>query len=128
MTTLRNATINAANETMPETKGTLTRREWIMPEFLKMIQERRKFKNLNTVEHQKTYRILRNLIIRKSKEAKKKYLKKKCKEIDILMKTCMRKTAYKPVKMFFEARTPKYEAIAKKKEKIIYEQEQIVDK
>jgi len=93
-----------------------------------MIEERRKYKNSNTVEYQRRYRTLRNLIIRKSKEAKEKYLEEKCEEIDILMRTGKREAAYKTVKKFFGIRTPKYGAIENKKEEIIYEQEQIVDR
>lgn len=56
---------------MIETKSTLQRKEWITPEIIEIIENRRKHKNLNTVEHQRRYNTLRNLIIRKSKE---KYL------------------------------------------------------
>jgi len=113
---------------MKETKSTLPRKEWIAPEIVGLIGERRKYKNLNTVEHQRTYQALRNLIIRKSKEAKEKYLEEKCKEIDILMRTGKREAAYKTVKIFFGVRTPKWGAIENNEGEIIYEQEQIADR
>lgn len=71
-TTLKNATINAANEIITKTKDTQPRKEWITLEIVEIKKERRKYKNSNTVEHEKGYKTLRNLIIRKSKETKEK--------------------------------------------------------
>lgn len=100
-TSLRETTTNSATETMKETKSTLPRKEWITPEIIEMIEERRKYTNLNTDEYQKRYRTLRNLIIRKSKVATEKYLEGKCEEIDILMRMGKIEEAYKTVKRFF---------------------------
>ncbi|KAL4125923.1 hypothetical protein QTP88_010160 [Uroleucon formosanum] len=127
-TSLRETTTNAATEIMKETKSTLPRKEWITPEIIEMIEERRKYKNLNTDEYQKRYRTLRNLIIRKSKAAKEKYLEGKCEEIDILMQMGKIEEAYKTVKRFFGVRTLKSGAIENKEGEIIYEQEQVVDR
>ncbi|XP_025425707.1 craniofacial development protein 2-like [Sipha flava] len=127
-TSLRETTTNAATEIMKETKSTLPRKEWITPEIIEMIEERRKYKNLNTNEYQKRYRTLRNLIIRKSKTAKEKYLEGKCEEIDILIRMGKIEEAYKTVKRFFGVRTLKNGAIENKEGEIIYEQEQVVDR
>jgi len=48
------------------------RKEWITTEIVKMIEERRKYKGSNSIDGQERYRVLRNLIIRKSREAKEK--------------------------------------------------------
>jgi len=116
---LKKTTTSAANETMKETKSTLPRKEWITLEIVELIGERRKYKNLNTVEHQRTYWNLRNLIVRKSKEAKGKYLEKKCEEIDILMRTGKREAACKMVKMFFGVRIPKWGELENNEREII---------
>jgi len=50
------------------------------------MEERSKYKKSNTDEYQRRYRTLRNLIIRKLKSVKEKYLEEKCEEIDILMR------------------------------------------
>lgn len=120
---MRETTTNAATETMKETKSTLPRKEWITPEIIEMIEERRKYKNLNTDEYQKRYRILSNLIIRKSKAAKGK-----CEEIDILMRMGKIEEAYKTVKRFFGVRTHKGGAVENKEGEKIYEQEKVADR
>jgi hypothetical protein len=108
---LRKTTTNTANETMKETKSTLPKKEWIAPEIIGMIKERRKYKNSNTDEYQRRYKLLRNLIIRKSKATKEKYLEGKCEEIDVLMRIGNKEEAYKTVKKFFEVCTSKCGAI-----------------
>ncbi len=70
-----------ASKTLKENKTTVPRKEWITAEILSMIEERRKLKNGTTLESQRKYRELRNLVIRKSKEAKEIFLEEKCKEI-----------------------------------------------
>lgn len=87
-----------------------------------MIEERRKYKNSNTDEYQRKYRTLRNLIMRKSKAAKEKYLERNCEEKDILIRIGKREEAYKAVKRFFGARTSKCGTIENKEGEIIYDQ------
>lgn len=66
------------------------------------------------------YRTLRNLIIRKSKEARKKR--------KIAWKKMRGNRHYITVKKFFGVRTPKCGVTKSKKREIIYEQEQVVDR
>ena len=49
-------------------------------EIVNMIGERRKYECSSSIDGQEKYRVLRNLIIRKSREAKEKYLEEKCNE------------------------------------------------
>lgn len=58
-------------------KNDTANKDWITTEIVSMIKERRKYKSLNSTEGQKTYRSLRNLVIRKSREAKGKYQEEK---------------------------------------------------
>ncbi|VVC40988.1 Hypothetical protein CINCED_3A024301 [Cinara cedri] len=87
--------------------------------------ERRKYKNLNSTEGQKIYRALRNLIIRKSKEAKEKYLKENCSDIETFMKTGRREEAYKMVKKFFGQYKLRVGGIEYNNGKMLWEQKDI---
>lgn len=81
-----------------------------------MIGERKKLKNETTLEHKRKYRELINLVIQKSIEAKKK-----CKDIEIQMRTGNRDAMYKSVKKFFNNYKPKRGAIEDNNGVIIYE-------
>jgi len=98
---IKSTVTKAASKTLKENKTTVPRKEWITIEIVNMIEERRKLKNETTLEHKWKYRELRNLVVRKSKEAKKKYLEEKCKDIEVQMRTSSRDAAYKSVKKFF---------------------------
>lgn len=74
-TSLRKAT-NEAIETMKETKSTLPRKEWITPEIVEMIEERRKYKNLNTDEYQEIMNF-KKLDYKKIKSSKRKIPRRK---------------------------------------------------
>jgi hypothetical protein len=86
-----------------------------------MIEERRKLKNGTTSENQREYRELRNLIIRRSKEAKETFLEEKCKEIEVQMRNGNRDAAYKSVKNFFNDYKPNRGEIEDNNGIIIYE-------
>ncbi|XP_008180216.1 craniofacial development protein 2-like [Acyrthosiphon pisum] len=96
----------AATTTLGNSNNT-TRKEWITMEIVNMIEERRKYKSSSSIDGQEKYRVLRNLIIRKSREAKEKYLEEKCSEIETLMKTGSSDEAYRMVKMFFGQHKPR---------------------
>lgn len=106
--------MKAVAETMTRTKCILPRKEWITPEIIGMIEDRRKYENSNKAEHQQKYRTLKNLITRKSKETKEKYIEIKCKEIDSLIKTGWLEVTNKTVKNVFRTCNPKYGAIENK--------------
>jgi hypothetical protein len=57
------------------------RKPWITQEMLGKIDERRKWKNVNTEEGKKNYRRLRNELKRATDSAKKEYLENICNEI-----------------------------------------------
>jgi hypothetical protein len=97
---LKQTITKTAAET-PGQKNNTARKYWITTEIVNFIEERRKYKCLNYTEGQKRYRALRNLVIRKLREAKEKYREENCSNIETLMKTGRRKEAYKMVKKFF---------------------------
>lgn len=82
-------------------KNVTPRKDWITTEIVNMIEERRKYKSSNSTERQERYRVLRNLVIRKSREAKEKFLEERCSKIEILIKSGSREEAYEIVKKFF---------------------------
>lgn len=86
----------AATKTLGNSNNT-ARKEWITTEIVNMIEEIRKFKSLNSIDGQEKYRVLRNLIIKKSREAKEKYLEEKRSEKETLIKTGSSDEAYRMV-------------------------------
>jgi len=63
------------------------RKPWITQEMISKIDERRKWKNVNTDEGKKNYRKLRNELKRATDNAKKEYLENICNEIMELQRT-----------------------------------------
>ena len=57
------------------------RKQWITQEMISKIDERRKWKNVNTEEGRRNYRRLRNQLKRATEKAKKEYLANACTEI-----------------------------------------------
>ena len=63
------------------------RKPWITQEMISKIDERRKWKNVNTDEGKNNYRRLRNKLKRATDNAKKDYLENICNEIMELQRT-----------------------------------------
>jgi len=57
------------------------RKPWITQEMISKMDEKRRWKNVNTEEGRKNYRRLRNELKRATDNAKKKYLENICNEI-----------------------------------------------
>lgn len=74
---------------------------------------------------QKRYSVLRNLIIKKSREAKEKYLKKMNSEIETLIKTGSRDETYKMVKKFFGQHEPRTGGVENNNGRMLYVQKDI---
>jgi len=114
----------AATKTLGNSNNT-ARKEWITMEIVNMIEERRKYKSSSSIDGQEKYRVLRNLIIRKSREAKEKYLEEKCSEIETLMKTGSSDEVYRTVKMFFGQHKPRAGGIEDNNGRMLYEQNDV---
>ena len=63
------------------------RKPWITQEMISKMDERRKWKNVNTEEGRRNYRRLRNELKRATEKAKKEYLVNACTEIMELHRT-----------------------------------------
>ncbi|KAF0686720.1 craniofacial development protein 2-like, partial [Aphis craccivora] len=97
---IKSTMTETASKTLKENKTTVPRKEWITTEIVSMIEERRKLKNGTTLESQRKYRELRNLV---------------------QMRNGSRDAAYKSVKNFFNDYKPKRWAIEDNNGVIIYE-------
>jgi len=64
------------------------RKPWITQEIINIMDERRKWKNVNTEEVRRNYRRLRNELKRATEKAKKEYLENTCTEIMQFHRTC----------------------------------------
>ena len=62
------------------------KQKWMNSHILKMMEERRKYKNMQTDEGQKKYKELKHRIQKLCREAKDKYFDDKCREIEMLDK------------------------------------------
>jgi type I site-specific restriction endonuclease len=76
--------------TISDLVGKVEKRErklWTTQEMISEMDERRKWKNVNTEEGRKNYRKLRNEMKRATDNAEKKYLENICKEIIEIQRT-----------------------------------------
>jgi type I site-specific restriction endonuclease len=59
----------------------IAKKPWITQEMISKVDERRRWKNVNTEEGRKNYRRLRNELKRATNKEKKEYLENVCNEI-----------------------------------------------
>jgi hypothetical protein len=74
------------------------RKPWITQEMISKLDERRKWKSVNTEEERKTYRRLNNELRRATNKAKLEYLESNCDEITELQRTGWYDLMYRKVK------------------------------
>jgi len=68
------------------TEQTQRKQKWMSSHILRKMEERRKYKSMQTAEGQRMYKDLKHSIQRLCREAKDKYFDEKCKEIEVLDK------------------------------------------
>src|SRR6187399_3171595 len=73
------------------------KQNWMPAEILHIMEERRRYKNLHTVEGDKKYKEIKHSIQKLCREAKDKYFNDKCKEIEMLDK-CHNQLLYTKIK------------------------------
>src|SRR5436190_16121652 len=83
------------------------RKPWITEEILELMEERRTLKCSNKEIDKTKYKILRNEINRKCKQAKEEWITKHCDEIEIELKKGKTDLAYRKVKKHFGKKTIK---------------------
>uniref|UniRef100_A0A8D9E3Z3 Craniofacial development protein 2 n=1 Tax=Cacopsylla melanoneura TaxID=428564 RepID=A0A8D9E3Z3_9HEMI len=95
---------NSIKEAALQTLGTLKimpRKPWIDGNIIKLIEERRKCKNLEDIEGRIRYKHLKNLVNRESRKAKEEWLQDLCTEIDTNLKRGKIEKAYSLIKKYF---------------------------
>jgi len=78
-----------------------SRKPWITEEILNIMEERSQLKNSKKEENQIKYKQLRNEINRKCKEAKEKWIRSQCEDIEQEIRKGKTAMAYKKVKHYF---------------------------
>lgn len=84
---MKDTITRTATKTLGHSNIIAAKKEWITTKIVNTIEERRKYKSLNSIDGQERDRVLRNLIIKKLREAKEKYLEEMCNKIETLIKT-----------------------------------------
>ena len=88
----------SAEENIGYVKKQAPKKPWITQEMIEKMDERRKWKTVNTEEGRKMYRKLNNLLRRETDKAKDKWLDEQCKEIEQLDKRGRSDLMYKKAK------------------------------
>jgi esterase/lipase len=78
--------LKPVEEVLGERK-TAARKEWIIDNIVKMINERRKYKNSTDQRSREKYRSLRNAINRECRKSKEAFLDSICTKVNIQLKS-----------------------------------------
>ena len=73
------------------------KQNWMTAEILHIMEERRRYKNLHTVEGDKKYKEIKHSIQKLCREAKDKYFNDKCKE---MLDKCHNQLLYRKLRLF----------------------------
>ena len=92
---IREGLMDSAKEVLGIRVSQSIRKEWITENMLKKMEEWRKWKNVETEEGKKRYRKLNNELRRETEEARKKWMKQKCDEIEKMEKEGKYEMMYK---------------------------------
>ena len=101
---LRDAIKDSANEHIGRTKGCTAKKQWVTQAMLIKMDERRKWKNVNTDDGKKMYRRLINRLRRETDEAREMWWKQTCTEIEELDKQGKSDILYQKVKDLSEGK------------------------
>src|SRR6187399_193607 len=103
------------------------KQNWMTAEILHIMEERRRYKNLHTVEGDNKYKEIKHSIQKLCREAKDKYFNDKCKEIEILDK-CHNQLLYKKVKALQPKGSRVPQVIKDKTGKSLMQKEEILER
>ncbi|KAL4152963.1 hypothetical protein QTP88_000796 [Uroleucon formosanum] len=102
------------------------KKAWIGKEIVKLIDERRKYKNNNTREGQQKYRQLRNQVNREARKAKEEWLEQQWSEIDEMFKANKIDYAYHKIQQFVGKRKRNVTNIRDKIGQLLVDDEDII--
>ena len=85
-TRLKTSITESANENIGVKKGVKAKKDWITDKMLEKMDERRRWKSVNSVEGKKMYRKLNNELRRQTDKAREEWWKEECAELERLNK------------------------------------------
>jgi len=97
-TTLKNAMKESAEETIGHECRRRAKKPWVTEEMLRKMDERRRWKQVNTPEGKQQYRKLNNELRRETDRAKEKYWEEQCEEIEEMERAGKMDKLYRRVK------------------------------
>jgi len=74
----------AARKTVGYKKKRISKKPWVNEEMVAKMEERRKWKNINTEEGKRNYRKLNNELRRETEKARETWMREECEEIERL--------------------------------------------
>ena len=83
---IKEVIIKSAEENLGYVKKQAPKKPWITQGMIDKMDERRKWKNINTEEGKRMYRKLNNLLRRETDKARDMWINEQCKEIEQLEK------------------------------------------
>uniref|UniRef100_A0A8D8YV05 Craniofacial development protein 2 n=1 Tax=Cacopsylla melanoneura TaxID=428564 RepID=A0A8D8YV05_9HEMI len=124
-TVLKNSIVKAASNTLGTTKDS-PRKPWMNEEIIKLIEERRKYKNSNHIDDRIKYRYFKNIVNREAKKAKEVWLGELCEEIESLLKCGKLEKAHNLIKKYFNQRRQMGNSIEDENKKLLIDDNDIV--
>lgn len=104
------------------------RKPYITEQIIELINERRKYENQNNIENKQKYNRIRNVVQRKAKEAKEKWLDNQCSVVEEYLKRGRSDLAFEIVKKLFCTRRINRNAQKSKTGEILITSEQNVNR
>ena len=95
---LKNSIVATAKKKIGYEKGIRPKKPWVTKEMIEKMQERKKFKRINTDEGRKKYRTLNDELRKETEKAREKWLREECDEIEDLDRRGRSDMVYKRVK------------------------------
>jgi hypothetical protein len=97
---IKTTIVDAAEKVVGRRKEKI-KKPWITDDIVKLIEERKQYKNSKEEEGRKRYKAIRNEINRKARKAKEYWMEERCKEVEKSLKTGKVNEAYRIVRKFF---------------------------
>uniref|UniRef100_A0A8D8RFD8 Craniofacial development protein 2 n=1 Tax=Cacopsylla melanoneura TaxID=428564 RepID=A0A8D8RFD8_9HEMI len=126
-TVLKNSIVKAASNTLGTTKDS-PRKPWMNEEIIKLIEERRKYKNSNHIDDRIKYRYFKNIVNREAKKAKEVWLGELCEEIESLLKCGKLEKAHNLIKKYFNQRRQMGNSIEDENKKLLVDENDIANR
>ena len=95
---------HAAKTLIGHKKGARAKRPWVTTEMIDKMEERRRYKNVNTEAGRQRYRSLNNELRRETDRAKEAWWENECREIEDLGRRGLTEVLYSRVKSLTESR------------------------